>query len=167
MVISRTKSKQSAQDISVRDRRIVVGVMVVILVAAWLVYVFFFVQRDRFEVTGVVLRDGRPIDLKECRIVFTNLKTKRIGVGIFDEQGRYRIHTYKDSGLPPGEYEAVISFPAGYLLPRKSETQAYPMVELEKILAKSIPRKYRDPETSGLVLTITDHDVELNVDMTD
>jgi hypothetical protein len=160
--------KQSAKekDVDVRNRQIVqvIGV-VLLLIAAWFVYQYFFVPRERFEVTGTVLRAGQPIDMKNCRIVFTNRETKRIGVGELDEQGRYRIRTYKDSGLLPGEYDAMISFPPDYLMPQKSETQLYSSAELEKILSKYIPKKYRDPKANELTLSIVDRDVTFDVDM--
>lgn len=144
---------------------LVVGI-VLITAAASVAWSFLVREVKRYEVSGTVLRQGQAIAMPEFVIVFTNRETKRIGVGVLDEQGRYRVHTYHESGLPAGKYDVVISFPQGYMLSQEQLTSERNVEDvLEEKLAKFVPKKYRDPKTSGLTLTIVDRDVTFDVDM--
>lgn len=141
------------------------------LMVALPIVAYFFLRSEKtlFEVSGQVLRAGKPIEMADCRITFLNPDKGIFAPAKIEPDGKFRVFNYQESGLPPGNYEVVVSFPAGYLPPTdpRDPLKPLPPDELERRLGKFIPKKYRDPKTSGLKLTLTDQDAEFNVDMKD
>jgi hypothetical protein len=124
---------------------------------------------DRYyQVQGQVLRSGEPIALPDCRITFLDAERGIVAPAIIGPDGKYRLGPAPELALRPGTYAVVVSFPNECLPPTdpNDPLKALPTEELEQQLGRFIPRKYRDPKTSGLTLTITNRNVlDFNVDM--
>ena len=123
---------------------------------------------DRYyQVQGQVLRSGEPIALPDCRITFLDAERGIVAPATIGPDGKYRVGNATQSGLQAGEYTVVVSFPDECLPPTdpNDPLKPLPIEELEQQLGRFIPRKYRDPATSELSLTIVDRDVTFDVDM--
>ena len=109
-------------------------------------------------VSGNVTFQGKPVT--EGTVLFRN---KEMGVYMtanLDSQGHYEVKQPKGNGLPPGDYQVSVNPPlfdapmAGSKQPVKIPT--FP----------NIPRKYHDPDQSGLTLTVPEEGTTLNIEMT-
>jgi hypothetical protein len=70
--------------------------------------------------------------------------------GTVDENGMFKISTYQSGdGAPPGEYK--VSFTWVGSLEGVSEDE-------EDKLPEKLPRKYTNPETSGITVTVKERD---------
>jgi hypothetical protein len=120
-----------------------------------------------YQVQGQVLRSGKPIALPDCRITFLDAERGVVAPATIGPDGKYRVGNATRPGLQAGTYTVVVSFPDECLPPTDPNDPLKPLPpeQLEEQLGRFIPQKYRDPLTSGLMLTITDHDVQFNVDM--
>jgi hypothetical protein len=163
------KSKKSSNQSEIGPRHMWVGFgILALIVGGWMVVRWLGWGDGLYEVQGQVLRAGQPITMEGCRITFLDPERGIFAPAVIGADGSYRVYSYKESGLRPGTYSVVVSFPAEYLPPTdpKDPLKPLPPVELEKQLGQYIPKKYRDPKTSGLSLTIVDEDIyDFNVDM--
>lgn len=160
--------KATAKKSEVDGRQIVLGVLAILAVVIVVVLIRLFAWSDGlYEVQGTVTRAGQPIAMEGCRITFLAPDKGIFAPAKIGPDGKYRVFNHKESGLPPGTYSVVVSFPAEYLPPTdpKDPLKPLPPAELERQLGQYIPKKYRDPKTSELSLTIVDDDVTFDVDM--
>jgi len=98
------------------------------------------------SLTGLVTSGGQACG--DCNIAVFNPATLKSHGGRVDAEGRYEI-----KNLPFGEYEIT-------MVQRPSNA-------VVEVFDKRIPRKYRDPKTSGLTASVTSNDpVELDIEMT-
>ena len=119
------------------------------------------------EVRGTVLRDGKPIPMRGCRITFVNEEKGIFAPADLNASGNYRVCTNEKCGLLPERYGVCVSLPIDYLPPTKSASEPLPEEELEARLGEFIPKKFRDPKTSGLILDLKPGSGPFNVNMTD
>jgi hypothetical protein len=108
------------------------------------------------KVHGQVTFQKQPI---ESGIVgFKNLQTGLHMTANVDAEGRYEVSMAKGRGLPPGNYEVAV-YPFVADLPVGSK--ARPVVRE----FPNIPRKYRQPQTSELTLSVHEGDNPFDIDM--
>ena len=98
------------------------------------------------EVRGVVTFQGKPVP-KEARVAFLNSETGRFIAAELDDNGEYRVGVADGWGLPPGSYQVAVLAP--------DWPPEFP----------EVPRKYRDPDKSGLVLDLSDDGAEFNIEL--
>jgi hypothetical protein len=98
------------------------------------------------EVHGRVTFQGQPVS-GGASLLFVNAEAGTYIVAKLDEDGRYRVEMAEGHGLPPGRYAVGVRPPD--LAPN------FP----------SIPKKYRDPKTSGLELDLTSKGAIFDIDM--
>ena len=97
------------------------------------------------SLTGVVTSGGEICG--DCNIAVYNPATLKSHGGRVDSEGRYEV-----KNLPFGEYTITMV---------QKPTNA-----VVEVFDKRIPKKYRDPKTSGLAASVTsDAPVEFNVEM--
>lgn len=114
-------------------------------------------------ITGVVTLDGEAVD--GATVVFRASPDGRNAVGVTDSQGRFRVVTpgAQSNGLVEGDYKIaikkIVDMDARGNIVKPStdvsligEILSGPMVETEP--KSLLPKKYDDPETSGLSATI-------------
>ncbi|QDT25781.1 hypothetical protein Enr10x_10780 [Gimesia panareensis] len=109
--------------------------------------------RTVFPVTGVVLYQDQPITDGMVSLTPVNPPSDDKQFfnprGTVDESGKFQITTYeKGDGAPPGEYK--VSFTWVGSLEGVSEDE-------EDKLPEKLPRKYTNPETSGITITVKEH----------
>jgi hypothetical protein len=115
-----------------------------------IVFVFYFWPdsgRQLATVTGQVSYEGTPLG-EGNKIAFTNRPEAVFIAAELDGQGRYEVQMAEGWGLPPGEYQVAV-------IPPRSKQPI-----------KEVPMRYRDPTTSGLVLSLPPEGAEFNVNMT-
>ncbi|MCH9655603.1 MAG: DUF4198 domain-containing protein [Planctomycetes bacterium] len=107
-------------------------------------------QREVFPVKGVVTYKGKP--MPDASVVLHPVNKKDDGLptylprGHVDEDGKFSVSTYqKGDGAPAGTYKVSFSWQG----PLKGVSE-----EEEDKLREKIPRKYRNPNTSGFIVTI-------------
>jgi len=115
-------------------------------------------------VTGRVTFKGAPVS-DGAKIYFAN-KEKGVHItAILDADGRYRIEMAEGYGLPPGDYGVSLLPPM--LQPSAEMIEKYraggPPAEL--MAFPKIPLRYRKPETSMLVLKLTEDGATFDVEM--
>jgi hypothetical protein len=98
------------------------------------------------EVHGRVTFQGQPVS-GGVSLLFANAQAGTYIVAKLDEDGRYRVEMAEGYGLPPGRYAVGVRPPD--LAPN------FP----------SVPKKYRDPKTSGLTLELTSRGATFDIDM--
>jgi hypothetical protein len=95
----------------------------------------------RYKVSGQVLIDGKPLPAGQMIVMPDNA---RRATAILDENGRFTLTTYdqdgQGDGVVPGTHKVGIT--------------AFENVGPNK-LKWHAPKKYIDPETSGLTLSVT------------
>lgn len=100
---------------------------------------------SRGTVSGTITLNGQPIGPGSVMFRSTDALNPRAPSGFsdFSEDGKYELVTpgKKNAGLLPGEYIVTIDGPTS--ADEKAATQK-----------TRIPAKYRDPETSGLKVTL-------------
>jgi hypothetical protein len=102
-------------------------------------------QSDTVPVTGVLTFNGQPAGQAE---VMFNPKTGRIATGVTDDSGRFALSTAKpNDGALPGEYVVTVG---EYYPPDKPPKMPPP----GQPLPSRFPRKYGDPATSPLTVTV-------------
>jgi len=107
-------------------------------------------EEPRYALHGTVKFQGQPI--REGRIAFSNAaKGVHLNADV-GQDGSYEVTSYRGKGVPTGEYTVAI-------LP--SVLDAPPPRDLWPF----IPKKYRDPTTSGLKTTVVEGDNLFDVDM--
>lgn len=110
--------------------------------------------REVYPVTGKVFYKGEPIPdgmVSLTPVTSTNdEKPFYAPRGTVDENGMFNISTYSTGdGAPPGEYK--VSFTWVGSLKGVSEDE-------EDKLPEKLPRKYTNPETSGITVTVQNRD---------
>lgn len=142
------------------------GLLGVLALAIIVVVVLKFLVGDGlYSVSGQVLRAGKPIEMPDCQIVFVNREKGVFVPAKLGPDGKFEVKTAQGVGLPADTYEAYISFPPDYLPPTAGPMTPLPPQELEKRLAVFIPKKYRNPKSSGLTLSLAKDVDDFNVDM--
>ena len=106
-------------------------------------------------VSGDVTFQGKPVT--QGVVMFRNA-----GQGIYvtaplDEQGHYVVKQATGAGLPPGEYQVSVNPPV-VDVPMGGPVQQIPSFS-------NIPLKYRDANTSGLTLTVSETATTLDINM--
>ena len=95
----------------------------------------------RFKVSGQVLVDGKPLPAGQ---IIVSPENARRAAAILDENGRFSLTTYdqdeEGDGVVPGTHKVGVT--------------AFENVGPNKVKWHA-PKKYIDPETSGLTLTVT------------
>ncbi len=112
------------------------------------------------HVSGRVTFNDQPI--REGLVIFQNPSQGVYMTDEVDEQGRYEVIMAQGAGLPLGEYQVSVSPP----LPKTPELGDIPGRPSPADQYPHIPRKYRDPETSGLVLVVVEGSNRLDIAMT-
>ena len=112
------------------------------------------------SLSGVVKLDGEPFQA-EGDVVGTVMLQPLQGntppaTGALDGSGRYKVVTGANKGLPPGEYAVGVS--AVRLHPPKVEG-------MPPIPEPLLPRHYRTPGTSGLMVTVEPGSNEYDIDL--
>ncbi len=106
-------------------------------------------------VSGKVTFQGQPV--KEGLVMFVN-KAKGIHMTApLDAEGKYKVVMAKGAGLPPGDYQVTVNPPI-----IDAPMGAGPM---KMPVYPNIPLKYRNAQTSGLTLTVTEEGSTLDIDM--
>ncbi len=107
-------------------------------------------QREVFPVMGIVSYKGKP--MPDASVVLHPITKKEDGLptclprGHVSEDGKFAVSTYRQGdGAPAGTYKVSFSWQGS--LKGISE-------EKEDRLREKIPRKYRNPNTSGIEVTI-------------
>lgn len=103
------------------------------------------------QVAGRVAMAGKP--LSEGRVLFQNNES---GIALFaniQNDGTYRVKTYKDDGLPPGSYQVAIQPPSPIASQSPGKIILRPNMGGE-LHASPIPARYREVATSGLKITV-------------
>ena len=105
-------------------------------------------QPKPVPVAGTVLIDGKPLTSGNIRIIPANF---RAATGQIDEQGRFRLTTLQEGdGCVPGTHEVEVV-----------STKSVRHGELLWLT----PEKYRDPQRSGLKVTIDGPDENLVINL--
>lgn len=94
---------------------------------------------DRATVTGKLVRsDGSP--LVGARVIATSAETGKSAYGTTNEDGEFTLGVVQEGdGVPPGDYKVIIIEDLG-----DPDNRSRP----------TIAAKYRNPETSGLALSV-------------
>ncbi|MCA9088148.1 MAG: hypothetical protein KDA90_05860 [Planctomycetaceae bacterium] len=108
--------------------------------------------RDVYPVAGTITYQGRPICDGVVRFhpvkEFDDGKPFILPRGVVDEEGNMIVSTYgTGDGAPAGEYRLSISWQG----PLEGVDE-----DEEDLLPELIPRKYRNPETSGLYCVVSE-----------
>jgi len=98
------------------------------------------------EVSGRVTFQSKPVG-DGVRVRFWNAEAGTDILAKLDAEGRYRVGMAEGYGLPPAAYQVAVYPPD--LAPN------FP----------TVPKKYRDPKTSGLSLDLTPQGAEFDIDM--
>ncbi len=106
----------------------------------------------RFETSGVVLSDGKPVP--KAQVVFYLPEHKVSRGAITDENGKFRVKAATGNGLPAGEYKVAVR-PA----PEGEEV-------MFDIVRPDIPVSYRRKETSPLTTLISEGDNHVELKLT-
>jgi hypothetical protein len=107
---------------------------------------------QRYKVSGQVLIDGQPLKVGQLIVALSNA---RRAAAILDADGRFTLTTYdqddEGDGVVPGTHKVAV---IGYemITPTKAKWHA--------------PKKYHDPETSGLTLTVTEDTDQAVINLT-
>lgn len=110
------------------------------------------------RVYGKVTFQGKPVT--EGVVLFDNWEKGVHMTAELDGQGAYEVEMAKGFGLPLGQYEVSVNPPLADTPP------VGPILTPPKFREfPNIPKKYRDPKTSGLVLTVKEGDNPFDIDM--
>jgi hypothetical protein len=120
---------------------------------------------EHVTVTGQVLFKGKP--LPGGRVTFVTTQGAFASTGDIDEQGNYKVTApagevkigVDNQMLSPRSKGAPASAAKGAGRPNGAEAT------LPKGTYVAIPRKYTDPETSGLTYTVTKGQTSHNIDL--
>ena len=108
------------------------------------------------KVHGKVTHQGQPVTAGT--VVFRSDRGVNMNAPI-DAEGQYRVSMAKGVGLPPGEYRVAVAPPLLDLpigaIKAPPKPPEYPQ----------LPKKFRQPDTSGLVLTVKEGDNEFNIEL--
>lgn len=101
-------------------------------------------------VSGTVTMDGKP--LEKISVTF-HPETGRSASGVTDAEGKFRLTTYDtNDGAVIGKHKVSLSQMLDDIPDEIPEDYDY--VQDGEVANVSIPEKYLDPETSGLISTI-------------
>jgi hypothetical protein len=107
---------------------------------------------ERVPVTGQVFLDGKPLDGADIARIQVAPKGARPAIGKIDSEGRFVLTTFEmNDGCVPGAHPVAVIYnkPIG-----------------ENGIHWLLPKKYADPLTSGLTVTIKGPTDDLKVDVT-
>jgi hypothetical protein len=115
------------------------------------------------QVTGVVKVDGNPVEGAIVSFVpMTDSKDgyKRPSAGVTDASGKFSVGTYdKTDGIPPGKYKVAIQKRELMgELPKNFDAEQPQRFNLKYKWVT--PRKYGNPETSGLEAEVTSSELK-------
>lgn len=126
-------------------------------------------QLPTAPVTGRVTYQGKPVPRGEITFVPTASQPGvRNAYGTLDEQGRYRLTTYREGdGAVLGTHQVMIV--AREELPADVGKQMTPdgILVPGKQAKSLIPERYSDPATSGLTAEVKDGRNEFNFELKD
>lgn len=119
-----------------------------------------------WPISGKVTFQGTPVAIGQIHIC--NAKAGIDIIESLDANGQYTIVTGRKQGLPEGEYQVAI-IPKLDFSRMKCEPNGRPIPSTMPSEAErnppNIPRKYRDPATSGLTLTVKSGANLFDIDM--
>ena len=119
-----------------------------------------------WPISGKVTFHGKPVTNGQIR--FCNFKTGIDVVESLNPEGQFKIVTGVRNGLPEEEYQVAV-MPKLDFSRVKSDKNGFPIPSTMPSEAErnppNIPRKYRDPMTSGLKMTVKPESNTFNVDM--
>ena len=109
------------------------------------------------EVTGSLTYQGKPV--AGAIVIFRNEAKGVHMTTTVDDAGEFRVSMAKGYGLPLGEYQVFVSAPVqdAPIGPAVAPPLAYDLSQ--------IPKKYRSPETSGVLLTVNEGENRLEIAM--
>jgi hypothetical protein len=110
-------------------------------------------------VTGVVTLEGEPVP--RATVIFSNDEKGVHMQAEADKTGRYVVQMANGDGLPLGNYKVSVcppiqDHPLGPIKAPPPNVDPY---------ADTIPRKYRDSKTSGLMLNVTEQTPAFDIEM--
>jgi hypothetical protein len=119
-----------------------------------------------WPISGKVTFQGKPVSVGQIR--FCNPKAGIDVVESLDSGGKYAIIMGNRRGLPEGEYQVAI-IPKLDFSRMKSDEHLRPIPSTMPSEAErnppNIPKKYHDPITSGLTVTVKPEPNTFDVDM--
>ena len=107
---------------------------------------------ERVPVSGQILLDGRPLDGADLARIHIVPDNARPAIGKVDKEGRFSLTTFEDNdGCVPGKHRAAVIYntPLG-----------------ERGIRWLLPKKYADPLTSDLMVTINGPTDDLKIELT-
>lgn len=105
-------------------------------------------------VSGNVTFQGKPVT--QGMVMFRAQERGIYMTAQLDDKGHYEVKQATGAGLSPGEYQVSINPPV---------VDAPMGGPISRPTFSNIPLKYRDPNTSGLTLSVTEAGTMLNIDM--
>jgi len=99
------------------------------------------------KVSGKVTFEGKPV--AKAMVLFQNKERAVYMMAPIDEKGQFEVSMAAGYGLPPGDYQVSISpppldAPPGPIMERPDYEDKFP----------NISARYRNPETSGITITV-------------
>lgn len=113
---------------------------------------------ELFPVQGQVLLDGKP--LAEAGVMFLPADTGPSSMGTTDSEGRFELMTVNSKGAPRGNYKVTIA-KRKYVPPKPGQ----PAPPGGLVAEWYSPRKYANPDTSGLTADVGDSNNEFRFEI--